>query len=106
MTSTPSFALRALAALVFVTSAGAVAAQDEGGKGGGQRGAKMQARFAAADANHDGRLTREEAKSGMPFVYKHFDDIDKQKAGSITMADIAVYARDRRAASRGASPPG
>jgi hypothetical protein len=103
MTSTPTIALRAFAALVFITSAGAVAAQEEGGKGGGQMAARMQARFAAADTNHDGRLTREEAKSGMPFVYKHFDDIDKQKAGSITMADIAAYARDRRAAKQPAN---
>jgi hypothetical protein len=98
MTSTSSLALRALVCLVFVTSAGAVAAQDEGGKGGAQRAGRMQARFAAADVDHDGRLTRDEAKSGMPFVYKHFDDIDTQKAGSITMADIAAYARDRRGA--------
>ena len=74
--------------------------QDEGGKGGGRVAARIQARFAAADANHDGRLTREEASSGMPFVYKHFDDIDKQKAGSVTMADIAAYARERRAAAK------
>lgn len=98
MTPTPTVRLRALAALVLMAAASAALAQDEGNGRGAQMAAKMQARFAAADTNHDGRLTRDEAKSGMPFVYKHFDDIDKQKAGSITMADIAAYARERRAA--------
>ncbi|MDQ2927078.1 MAG: EF-hand domain-containing protein [Pseudomonadota bacterium] len=100
MLSTLSLTFRAIVALAFIGSAVAAAAQEEGGARGGQRVAKMQARFAAADANHDGRLTRDEAKSGMPFVYKHFDDIDKQKAGSITMADIAAYAREHRAAKQ------
>ncbi|MGE8453415.1 MAG: hypothetical protein ACN6OP_22970, partial [Pseudomonadales bacterium] len=33
-------------------------------------------RFKAADVNHDGKLSREEAKAGMPEVYKRFDQID------------------------------
>ncbi|HEX4235452.1 MAG TPA: EF-hand domain-containing protein [Caldimonas sp.] len=100
MTSTVSrIASHGALALALATLAAAATAQDAGA-GHADRAAKMQQRFAAADANHDGRLTREEAQAGMPFVYKHFDEIDKQKAGSITMADIAAYASERRAAKK------
>jgi hypothetical protein len=40
----------------------------------------------------------------MPSVHKHFDQIDKAKQGSITLADIAGFAREQRAARRGAAP--
>jgi len=66
--------------------------------------AEMQKRFAAADKNGDGRLTKDEAQAGMPYVHKHFDQIDKAKQGSITLADIAAFAREQRAARKGAAP--
>ena len=69
-----------------------------------QVAAEMQKRFAAADKNGDGRLTKDEAQAGMPYVYKHFDEIDKAKQGSITLAEIAAYARERRAARKGTAP--
>jgi hypothetical protein len=59
--------------------------------------AELQKRFTAADANGDGRLTKDEAKGKMPFVFKHFDEIDTAHAGSISMADIAAYARAKHA---------
>ena len=62
--------------------------------------AELQKRFAAADANGDGRLTREEAQGKMPFVYKHFDEIDTAHSGSISMADIVAYARAKKAESK------
>jgi Ca2+-binding EF-hand superfamily protein len=55
-------------------------------------------RFNAADSNGDGKLTREEAKAGMPFVYKHFDEIDTSKKGYVTVEDIAARAAARRKA--------
>jgi hypothetical protein len=93
-------------ALALAALAAAATAQDAGAGGGhaGRRAAEMQQRFAAADTNQDGRLTREEAQAGMPFVFQHFDEIDKQKAGSITMADIAAYARERHAAKKAQQP--
>jgi len=48
-------------------------------------------RFKAADVNHDGKLTREEAKAGAPEVYKHFDEIDALKRGYVTERQIGAY---------------
>jgi len=47
--------------------------------------------FKAADTNHDGKLTREEAKAGMPEVYKNFDKIDSLKRGYVTERQIGAY---------------
>lgn len=52
---------------------------------------KLQERFTAADANGDGRLTPEEADGKMPFVYKHFKEIDTDGNGTVTLADIRAY---------------
>jgi Ca2+-binding EF-hand superfamily protein len=60
--------------------------------------ADMKQQFNAADSNGDGKLTREEAKAGMPFVYKHFDEIDTSKKGYVTVEDIAARAAARRKA--------
>jgi EF hand len=89
-------------ALVLASIAASVAAQDvDRAK---HLAAEMQKRFAAADKNGDGRLTREEAQAGMPFVYKHFDEIDKTRQGSITLAEIAAFAREQRAARKASAP--
>ena len=71
--------------------------------GRGDMAEKFKQRFAAADKNGDGKLTKDEAKAGMPFVYQHFDEIDKAHAGAITMADIAAFAREKRAAKQSGS---
>ena len=80
-------------ALVALLPAGAAFAQDANA----DRAAQMQKRFAAADANADGKLTKDEAKGKMPFVYKHFDEIDTTHSGAVTLADIAAFARTRQA---------
>lgn len=54
-------------------------------------------RFAAADTDHDGMLSRAEAQKGMPFVAKNFDRIDTAKTGRISLADITKYVEERRA---------
>lgn len=63
----------------------------------GGRAARMQEetqkRFAAADANKDGKLTREEARDRMPRVYSNFDAIDATRAGSISLEQVLAYAR-------------
>ncbi|AQV94695.1 hypothetical protein BJN34_12470 [Cupriavidus necator] len=48
-------------------------------------------KFAAADINHDGKLTREEAQSGMPDVYAHFGEIDRKKKGYVTKKQIGQW---------------
>jgi hypothetical protein len=51
----------------------------------------LQQRFDAADTNHDGKLTREEADAGFPVLAKHFSAIDSTGKGYVTMADIKAY---------------
>jgi Ca2+-binding EF-hand superfamily protein len=90
---------RRLAVLAFAAllpTAAALAQTAEPGGRGAQMAAELQKRFAAADTNGDGRLTRDEAKAKMPMVYKHFDEIDTTHSGSVTLADIAAYARAKQ----------
>ena len=54
--------------------------------------ADLQKRFKAADTNADGRLSRDEAKGGMPRVYRNFDAIDVDKTGSLSLEQIAAFA--------------
>lgn len=54
--------------------------------------AELQKRFTAADANADGRLSRDEAKRGMPRIYRNFDAIDAEKTGSVSLEQIAAFA--------------
>jgi Ca2+-binding EF-hand superfamily protein len=53
-----------------------------------QRAQRMAERFNAADTNHDGKLTLDEAKAGLPMVARNFDQIDKAKTGSITLEQL------------------
>jgi len=52
------------------------------------RAKEVAERFAAADKNHDGKLTLEEAKAGMPRIAEAFDKIDTEKRGYLTLAQI------------------
>lgn len=49
-------------------------------------------RFAAADKNHDGKLTLEEAKAGMPRIAEAFSKIDTDERGYLTLAQIQEVA--------------
>ncbi len=49
---------------------------------------ELPKRFAHADANHDGRLTREEARDTMPRVHMYFDEIGTAGRGYVTEQDI------------------
>lgn len=51
----------------------------------------LNQRFGDADANHDGKLTREEANAGMPRVAQHFDQIDTDHKGYITKDQIIAF---------------
>ncbi|SEJ80429.1 MULTISPECIES: hypothetical protein [unclassified Variovorax] len=57
-----------------------------------QMRSELHKRFGAADTNIDGRLTRDEARGKMPWVYRNFDTIDSAHAGSVTMNQIEAYA--------------
>ncbi|TKC88078.1 EF-hand domain-containing protein [Trinickia terrae] len=60
---------------------------------------QLQSRFANANTTHDGKLTREQAAAGMPMVAKHFDEIDSQKLGYVTLPEIAAFMQQRAVAN-------
>jgi len=73
-----------------------------GAGGGGDRieraeaaAQQLQTRFANANTTHDGKLTRAQAAAGMPMVAKHFDEIDTQRAGYLTLPQIEAFAAQR-----------
>lgn len=61
---------------------------------------RLQARFAATDTDHDGKLTLAEAQAGMPRVAAHFAQIDADHKGYVTLDDIERYAAQRRQQSQ------
>lgn len=87
-----------LALLLAVAVSGCARAQ-------GARAARameqVDQRFAAADLDRDGRLSREEARQGMPWVERNFDAIDTARSGTITLAQLKAYARNQRRAGPG-----
>ena len=63
--------------------------------------AKQEERFKRADANRDGKLTREEAQKGMPFVARNFQQIDANKDGVVTREEIEAARKARAGAGKG-----
>ena len=58
---------------------------------------QLEARFKAADANHDGKLTKAEAQARMPRIYANFDRLDTANRGYLTLPQIkAVIAAASR----------
>jgi Ca2+-binding EF-hand superfamily protein len=49
-------------------------------------------RFKAADKNHDGKLTLEEAQAGMPRIAAAFTKIDQDNKGYLTLPQIQEVA--------------
>jgi len=96
-----------LAAALAVAAHGAWANDADGTQPTNDRAARIERmkaqfdkRFAAADANHDGKLSREEAQK-MPRVAQHFDEIDTARTGFVTkeqvQAKMLELAQERRA---------
>jgi Ca2+-binding EF-hand superfamily protein len=56
---------------------------------------ELRSRFAKADTDGDGWLTRDEAKA-MPRVASHFDDIDVDRDGKVSMEEIGRYLAAQR----------
>lgn len=62
----------------------------------GDRAEQMKERFAAADSDHDGYVSREEAEKGLPRIAPHFDDADTNHDGKLSQDEIATYLRSLR----------
>jgi hypothetical protein len=58
------------------------------------RAKEIAERFAAADKNHDGKLTLAEAKAGMPRIAEAFDKIDTENRGYVTLEQIQEVAKN------------
>lgn len=57
--------------------------------------ATLKSRFAAADKDGNGKLTREECEAGMPRIYRGFDKIDSGNQGYITLDQIIAFVASR-----------
>lgn len=58
----------------------------------------LNQRFAAANTTNDGHLTRDQADAAKwTYVSRHFDTIDKDHKGYVTIDDIRAYAKAARA---------
>lgn len=52
---------------------------------------QLEARFSAADKDHDGKLSKSEATAGMPRVALYFEKIDADNTGFITLTQIEAF---------------
>lgn len=86
-----SFILVVVCVGAFALLSVSVRAQTPGNERADKAMAQLQKRFTAADTNRDGQLSREEARTGMPRLHVQFDHIDKEKTGSVSLAQIAVF---------------
>ena len=92
--------LSCAATVAFAQTAAAQATQGAQGQSGNPQRMvqQLQTRFANANTTHDGKLTKDQAAAGMPMVARHFDEIDTQKAGYITLPQIEAFMQQRAAA--------
>ena len=58
--------------------------------------AEVEARFKVADANGDGKLTREEAKGTMPRLAMAWEKIDVDNKGYITLDQLLIISANNR----------
>ena len=71
-----------------------------GQRGDGMMGFAVGEAFARADANNDGKVTREEANA---WLAARFAEIDANKDGGLTLEELRAYYTARRGEGRG--PP-
>lgn len=57
----------------------------------------LQRMYAAADADHDGRVTRDEARGRLPITYSNFSSVDVDKGGYVTLEEFIAFHEARTA---------
>jgi hypothetical protein len=62
-------------------------------------------RFAAANATNDGCLTLQQARRGLPGVAKEFPQIDVERRGCVTLAEVRDFRRSQLAGQQQEPPP-
>jgi len=67
---------------------------------GGRMEAIMEQRFKAANTTGDGKLTKEQAKAGMPRIYSNFDKIDVDHKGYITLDQLKAAMKEAEASKK------
>lgn len=100
---TASFKLRALSIAGFLMLGAAAHAQAPNAARLEKARTELQKRFEAADANKDGKLTREEAQAKMPRIYQNFDAIDTNHSGAITLVDIETFLMSKKGSRKPAA---
>ncbi len=68
--------------------------------GGAGKRAAMQERLKAADTNHDGFISREEAKA-LPRIAERFDAIDTNKDGLVSGEELRAFHQAHKGEARG-----
>jgi len=59
---------------------------------------KLRRAFDAADVGRTGSVTRQQANAaGLGFVVRHFDEIDRQRSGTVRFDDVRRYLVERGA---------
>ncbi|MBL8519295.1 MAG: EF-hand domain-containing protein [Betaproteobacteria bacterium] len=82
-----TIALAAVIGLSTPVLAGEGAAKGERG----DRAQKMQQRLKAADKDGDGKISKAEADQSLPRIAKQFADIDTDKDGFVTRAEMRAW---------------
>ena len=78
--------VRTLAVVATVLASGSAGAQDS--------------RFARADTDRNGALSRAEVDRGLPGIAPHFDEIDRNRDGSLTPEELRAWSADRKGEQR------
>lgn len=98
-----SRALYVVLGLTLISMTSMKSAMAAGNERAAQMKAKLEERFAEADVNGDGKLTKEEAKNKMPRIFASFDNIDTEHTGYITLDQIEQYIVSNAGKRKGSS---
>jgi Ca2+-binding EF-hand superfamily protein len=89
MTTRSRITLTSLVAATLASIALAAGAQTQKAEPTAKDKAAMEAAFAKADTNADGKLSKEEAAM-YPAIAAKFDELDKNKDGFLSLAEFAA----------------